>query len=206
MGPTCNCCIVDFGNRFLNILNGIRLPSALVSVLYTTHLFWPLLDSTLVKLWTLYYENQCILPLLHQSSCLAHLACLHAGHVSFFHHVGSDVVVASTHILCFCFLHLLHFLPCIRHCRGGCPLSQYMQPFCFICSGHTKDLFQHSLFNYFKVCYFLSHYRKISAPFLFLPCMPIAIHTLVASSMPSNGPPLRILFTIPFSLSPLMNC
>ena len=53
-----NVAIVDFVNWLLNILNRIKSPSFLMSILYVIHtIFWLVLDSNFLKITDLHYQT-----------------------------------------------------------------------------------------------------------------------------------------------------
>ena len=125
---------VDFGNSFLNMLNGIKLPLHPVSIsgkcltlvcekYYRFHFIkFRYLISTASKLLSLFSCSIVQGSLSHYTSCTAF--CLYG-----------DIwpcpclwVLLQTVVKRFIFPHPLHFLPYAGHCLCGCLMPQYMQP------------------------------------------------------------------------------
>ena len=153
-----NDSMVALGNRHLNILNSIKLPSAPESILYITLVnLWLVLDSNLVNITDFTLARLKCFTLITSKlwSCSSHFVRLPL----FSWWTASTAFLACWFSSCFCedletalkwltWLHSLHDFPHAGHCWDTYPVPQY--------------LFCHWAWSFIYICGYSARWQQIS--------------------------------------------
>ena len=208
-----NTSIVDLENRDLNILNGIRLPSAPKSILYVIQvLLWLMLDSNLVNM-TDFILSSLMYFTLTAWKLLSCPSCFTVWSLSFWLILWTALLTCwfscywcvdlHTTFKWLGFPHSLHFLPYAWH-HFLCALSHNTCNFPLFC------VLGASLSHFYILCFTASNsgWLAVFLCTLFLYSMYlIGTCSHMTSSVSSNvATSLTIPSVMPSSLNPPMNC